>query len=759
MKSTFVLRVDGVLRRTLARLRGAIALLLSAREWICPEMRPLANVIAGDAGWVATSSDPQFLLMFPGRLPRGLCRVSLRVRKAQETVQPRIYVDDGAGFSESGSQGWSLRSGDPVHAEVYLPLRARRLRFDPCETQGPFEVAQLKLVALGLWATLRFAWRERLARAARGRGWGLALRRLAGSDPDAAYQRWLVGAEPVLEDVRGAVEAHIAAFAQQPLLSVILPTWRTPPELLDRAIESVCAQVYPHWELCIADDASGDPALTRRLQAWAEREPRIRLEVCANNAGISAASNRALALASGEFVAFLDHDDELAPLALYHLAAELDRRPTLELIYTDEDKIDSRGQRCHPHFKPAWNPELLYSQNYVAHLAAYRRSRVVALGGLRSECDGSQDHDLALRFTAALDPDAIRHVPAVLYHWRALPGSTALGRDEKSYAHEAGKRALRDRFGDEPGVEVLDGMLALTYRVRLPLPQTAPSVCIIVPTRDGYAHASRCVESLMSNTRYPAFELLIVDNQSRDAQTLLWLDQCRARGGVRVRAHDEPFNFSAINNRAARSTDADVLVLLNDDTEVIAPGWLEEMVSLAIRPDVGAVGAKLYYPDDTIQHAGVALGIGGVAGHTHWRFPRAAPGYMGRLHLRHAVGAVTGACLAVERRKYLAVGGLDEEHLKIAFNDVDLCLKLAARGWRSVWTPYAELYHHESVSRGAENSPAKVERFNREADWMKQRWPAELQDDRMYHRSFSRTAQDFSMSEAPAPYRPWEGLW
>ncbi len=749
-----------MLRRWFFRLRGLLALFqLDSRPLPASPIPLLGVTLAADGAWTATDGDPQLLLEFPRQPPRGQCRVRVSVRTAERSVRPRLYFDCGAGFSVAQSIGWTLRSGQCLQAQIYIPLSLRRLRFDPCETSGRFEIASLEFVAAGFGASLVFVLRERLRRLLAGRAWAQTLRRALQLDSDAGYAQFVAQTEPELESVRPAIVAHIGRMRARPLFSLLMPTWNTPLALLDRAIESVIAQVYPHWELCIADDGSTELGVAERLRHWALQDARIRVDASARNAGISAATNRALGLASGEWVTFLDHDDELAPVALYHLAAEIDRDPALEMIYSDEDKIDTRGNRFQPHFKPAWNPELLESQNYITHLVAYRRERIRALGGLRDDCNGSQDYDLALRVSAQLDPGLIRHVPVTLYHWRSLPGSTAEARDGKSYAHDAGLRALRSHFADQPGVEVDDGSIALTYRVTRPVPVPAPRVTIIVPTRDGYRHLHRGVQSVLRKTDYPDYEILIVDNQSRDPATLEWFAQCRTEPRIRVIAYDAPFNFSAINNAAARQTDAQVLVLLNDDTEVISPDWLSEMVSLAVRADVGAVGAKLLYPDDTIQHAGVALGIGGVAGHVHWRFPVEANGYMGRLCLRQAMGAVTGACLAVSREKYLAVGGLDETNLAVAFNDVDLCLKLQERGWRCIWTPHAELYHHESVSRGAEDSPEKIARFGREIDYMKRRWETQLDNDPYYHRCFSRTAQDYSLNPVPHPYQPWEGAW
>ena len=747
------------IRHNVNRTRGLLSLCVTASRPRALSVQALKNIVADGTAWRATSGDPQLCLSSTGLQVRGLCLVQLSIAVKQPLVRASLYFDTGRGYFESQATHVVFRSGERAWVQIYLPLSARRLRLDPCDVQGPVRILAVEVTPLGLSATLRHVFRERMERGPL-RARGLArLRRGLGLTESTDYEQFLRATEPALASVRKPVTQHIETFGRKPTISIIMPTWNTDPDLLEKAVASVRAQVYPHWQLCIADDASTLTATRECLKKLAASDRRITLSWCEDNVGISAASNQALATAEGEFVGFLDHDDELSPLALYHVAAELDRQPGLDLIYSDEDKLDDRGRRVEPHLKPAWNPELLHGQNYITHLAVYRTQIVRELGGLRSECDGSQDHDLALRFEKIADPAKVRHIPVVLYHWRAVEGSTAVARDAKDYAHGAGERALRDRFSGDELARVGKGEIPLTYRVDYGLPTPAPKLSVIIPTRDGYAHASRCLQSILDKTVYPDYEILLIDNQSRDPETLDWLTRCRELKSVRVLEFDQAFNYSAINNFAAAQARGEILLLLNDDTEVITPDWMSEMASLALRPDVGAVGAKLHYPDGSIQHAGVALGIGGVAGHTHWRFSEDAVGYLGRLKVRQAVSAVTAACLAVSREKFLAVGGLNETNLAIAFNDVDLCLKLSEAGFRNVWTPFARLYHHESISRGAEDTPEKMDRFRLESDWMKARWGNLLDADPFYHRCFSRTAQDMSLAPRPQPYRPWEGQW
>ena len=528
----------------------------------------------------------------------------------------------------------------------------------------------------------------------------------AGPPSPAEYRQWLQRFEPALVD-----KARALVLPRRPLISVVMPVYETPERWLLRAIESVREQLYAEWELCIADDASQAPHVARVLAAAAALDPRVRFVRRPQNGHISAASDTALELARGEFVALLDHDDELAPDALVRVAQAVTAADDVDLVYSDEDKIGEDGLRFDPYFKPDWNPELFLSQNYVSHLGVYRTALVRACGGFREGFEGSQDYDLALRCSARAR--RIVHLPRVLYHWRAIAGSTAVAASAKSYAQTAGVRALQE----STGAAVEPGPWPTTYRVRRALPDPAPLVSVIIPTRDGGAVLERCLESL-SKTSYPHYEVTIVDNGSRDPATLALL----SRSSARILRWDAPFNFSAINNFAVRSARGALVALLNDDVEVISPAWLGRMVAHAVRPEVGAVGARLLFPDGRVQHAGVVTGLLGVAGHAHRGLPRKEPGYFGRAALTQGFSAVTAACLVVRRALYEQVGGLDEQHLPVSFNDVDFCLRLRELGLRNVYEAEAELFHHESWSRGADTTREKRALAAREAAWMEARW-------------------------------------
>lgn len=544
-----------------------------------------------------------------------------------------------------------------------------------------------------------------------------------------------------------AMRNAIPSFAVAPTISIVMPVFNTQPKILEEAIQSIRNQVYEGWELCIADDVSTAPEVRAILERHAAADPRIKVRFRTSRGNISAASNTALEMATGEFVALFDHDDVLPPHALYWVVEAINRHPDAALLYSDEDKIDGSGRRFHPYFKCDFNHELLLSQNMVSHLGIYRRNLIVELGGFRSEYDGSQDHDLALRVVAAVSPSQVVHIPRILYHWRAVPGSTATSINEKRYSIDAGRRAVAahlshlGRHGTvEPAPEA-----PCFHRVRHSLPTDLPSVSIVICTRDHGDLLQTAVNSITSRSTYDNYDITIVDNGSRDGKTLKLLAELADRPEITVIRDDAPFNYSKLNNMAVARTRGDVVCLLNDDIELLSPNWLEEMVALAIVPDVAAVGARLWYPDGTLQHGGVIIGIGGVANHAHLRLPKGHAGYAGRAVLQQEFSAVTGACLMVRRRVFDEVGGLDE-NLAVAFNDVDFCLRLRSAGYRNVWTPYAELVHHESASRGAEDNPVKRARFQGEVRFMQERWGAALHHDPYYSPHLSTRSADFTLA-------------
>lgn len=562
------------------------------------------------------------------------------------------------------------------------------------------------------------------------------------------YQRWIQCVEqPSLPSLKN-MGADVTEIESKSLISIITPVYNTPEKYLRLCIDSVLAQSYPHWELCIADDASTELHVRKVLTEYQKRDPRIKVVFREQNGHISRASNSALALATGDYVALLDHDDALPEHALYLMAHAIAEHPEAQIFYSDEDKIDINGKRSDPHFKSDWNPDLFYSQNYVSHLGVYKRALLNTIGGFRPGVEGSQDQDLLLRCLPHVDNKQIIHIPKILYHWRTVEGSTAMASGEKSYTTDAGIKALTEYFAQHgpAGIKIEAGLVPNTYRVRWPIAAPAPLVSLLIPTRDRKSITEIAVRSILEKTTYPNYEIIILDNGSEEPETLDWftaIQQENAR--VQVLRYDHPFNYSAINNFGVQHAKGSLIGLINNDVEVISPDWLTEMVSHAVREDIGCVGAKLYYSNDTLQHAGVILGIGGVAGHSHKYFPKDHPGYFSRLVLPQNLSGVTAACLIVRKSVYDEVGGLDEVNLKVAFNDVDFCLKVREAGYRNLWTPYAELYHHESISRGAEDSPEKQARFRSEIEFMQNKWGDALKREPFYNPNLTQDRGDFSI--------------
>ncbi|MBR0679526.1 glycosyltransferase family 2 protein [Roseomonas eburnea] len=611
-------------------------------------------------------------------------------------------------------------------------------------------VAGLRRIAAGARAALR---RAPWLRAALGpalpalRGFGSAL-------PRIGYGDWIAAHDAPSERDRARLRAEIATWDAPPLLSVVMPAYDTADALLRAAIASVQAQLYPHWELCIADDASPSPHVARTLAELAAADPRIRWVRRDVNGNISAASNTALALAKGEWVVLMDHDDLLPETALFRVAAEIRRHPEAAVIYSDEDKVDERGRRSDPYFKADFDPDLLLVQNMVGHLGAYRRELLERIGGFRLGFEGSQDHDLALRAVGAAGTKAVRHIPRVLYHWRQGAAASSSSECRVERCANAARRAITDALAaaGSPAQVVPNPLLRVCHRIMYPLPDPPPLVSVIVPTRDRGELLGACLDGLLHRTDYPRIEVIILDNESTEPQTLALLDRLREDPRVRILGVPGAFNYSRLNNLAVTEARGEVLLLLNNDIEVIEPGWLREMVSQAMRPEIGAVGAKLLYPDDTVQHAGVLLGTGwpgGVAGYCYPHARRDDPGPFGLLAVTRTVSAVTGACLAVRRALYEEVGGLDEEDLKVAYNDVDFCLRLRARGYRNLWTPFALLYHKESASRGDDQRGAKAARFRSETAVMRARWGEALDQDPCWNPNLSLLTGWPDLAEPP----------
>ena len=521
------------------------------------------------------------------------------------------------------------------------------------------------------------------------------------------YNEWCKN-DILTDEERKAQRGRIWEYP--PLISVVVPIYKTPEVFLRQMIESVTAQTYPHWQLCIAD-GSGDTAGTKRIVDSYLSDKRIKYKILAENLGIADNTNAAMELADGDYIALFDHDDLLSENALYEVADRICKTGA-EIVYTDEDKVTSDlSERYQPNFKPDFNLDLLRSNNYICHLLVVKKTLVQEVGGQKKEFDGAQDHEFLFRCIEKAK--GIEHIPKVLYHWRVHKASTADNPLSKKYAYDAGKRAVTEhirRCGEE--AEVTDTLFPGFYRAKYQV-TGEPLVSIIIPNKDEKETLKKCLDSIKEKSTYRNYEIIIVENNSTGQEIFDYYKEIDGRDGIRVVYWKSGFNYSALNNFGFTFAKGDYILCLNNDVTVITPDWLERMIGQCQRKEVGIVGARLLYEDDTIQHAGVVVGLGGVPAHVLCKLPRDAEGYMGRLRCVQEISAVTAACMMVKTSVFKAVGGFDEE-LKVAFNDIDLCMKVRKYGVKIVFTPYAELYHYESKSRGMEDTPEKQLRFSRE---------------------------------------------
>lgn len=559
-----------------------------------------------------------------------------------------------------------------------------------------------------------------------------------------SYQKWI---RHHLPDRNELEKQKKTSFGYRPKISFVVPLYKTPEKYLRRLTESFQEQTYSNWELCFSDGSGAQSPLTELLKELTAKDNRIKYVSHEEPLQISENTNSAIEIATGDFIAFADHDDELTPNALFECVKAINEKPQTLVIYTDEDKMSMDGHKFfQPHFKPDYNLDLLCTVNYICHLFVVSRKVIEKVGGLRSEFDGAQDYDFVLRCVEAVKDEEICHIPKILYHWRCHEDSTAENPESKLYAFEAGRRAVQAHY-ERTGIhaEVFEGEYLGLYRTKF-IRDHDPLISIIIPNKDHIDDLKRCMESIEQKSTYKNYEYIIVENNSTDSATFEYYKKLEAENPrVRMVYWDGVFNYSAINNYGASFAKGEYLLLLNNDTEIINPDCLEELMGYCMRKDVGAVGARLYYEDDTIQHAGVVIGFGGIAGHCFVQQKRGTTGYCHRIICAQDYSAVTAACMMVKRSAFDAVGGLSEE-LAVAFNDIDFCMKLRKAGYLIVYNPYAELYHYESKSRGLEDTPEKVARFNKEVATFEKKWPDILKKgDPYYNPNLTLKSQDFSL--------------
>lgn len=542
------------------------------------------------------------------------------------------------------------------------------------------------------------------------------------------YHKWIVENEK-----RALNETY--DLKEEPLISIVVPLYNTKKVFFKKMVNSVLNQTYKNWELCLVDDGSLNFSLE-----YLKKNNKVKYLKRDENGGIAVATNQAISMATGDYIAFLDHDDTLSPNAILEVVKAINLNSNIKLLYSDEDKIKESGKYYSPHFKSNWNRDMFFSQNYINHLVVIEKGIVSKVGGIRDGFNGSQDYDLLLRVLNHIENNQIFHIPKILYHWRATKNSTAYSHLAKIETTDMGIKALKDYFKESANVK--KGFLPNTYKIEYPI-RNKPLVSIIIPTKDKLDLLKTSIESIFDKTVYKNYEILIIDNQSKKEETINYFREIEKRDRVKVIEYNKPFNYSAINNFASKKAKGEILLFLNNDTKIINKGWITEMLQHSLREDIGIVGAKLYYEDKTIQHAGVILGIGGVAGHSHKYYKFNEHGYFSRLKIIQNYSALTGACIMVRREVFNEVGGF-EERLKVAFNDIDFCLKVREKGYRNLWTPYAQLYHFESKTR--EKDKKSCPRFKEEINFMKSTWKDKLKNDPYYNQNLSYSNENFNLN-------------
>ncbi|MDD5367616.1 MAG: glycosyltransferase family 2 protein [Anaerolineaceae bacterium] len=706
--------------------------------------------------------NPHFQLS--GALPAGWVKLTV-VACADVRGRMGVCIDRGKGYSPSNYYLIGMTAPDPSIYQVYIHLDGdiAGIRFDPVDAPCAFQiqdviVARVLRLEIILRSTViwfrRIGYRPREIRYAFVRvfsamqkgglpgAWRMIVNKFAPITN--SYDEWLQLHRTTIDDLR-QMGIRAASLESKPLISILMPVYNPREADLREAVESVLAQAYPRWELCIVDDGSTQPYIRPVLEEYQDRDSRIKINRPETNQGIVSASNQALGMSTGDYVALLDHDDLITPDAFFEVVNFLNHHPDTDMLYSDEDKVTEDGIRYMPYFKPDWSPDLIFSHMYTGHLGVYRRSLLDDLGGFRKGCDGAQDWDLVFRLSEKTEK--IYHLPKILYSWRCAPGSTAQAAGNKRYAYTAALRVLQDavdrrnRHGRVEEVEGYPGFFRVAWEL-----VGSPKVSIIICTRDKPDYLDRCLTSIYKKTSYPNFEVIIVDNQSQQKDTFKVYEHWKEREPERFKLlqEDIPFNFSKLNNAGARVATGDLLLFMNNDMEVITPNWLDQMASQGQRPEIGMVGALLLYPNGTIQHAGIVVGINDWAGHSHRGFPAESTGNNGRLLGASNVSAVTGACMLVRRDLFFQVGCLDE-NLQVAGGDVELCLRVMDAGYRNLMIPDVRLLHYESITRGYEDNPKKRERFLIETEYVRRRWPARMALDPFYNPNLTQEKEDFSL--------------
>jgi len=739
------------------------------------------------------SNDPQLHISCLQNICKNeLCLTFLvKIRSLTErNIDPKLYLDYGAGFSEESSFNLLQIDNNYWMGVLPMPFLIDAIRLDPSSSRGQAEITDLNLKAFNTDEAFDAIFGKtgpideiinlakltaRLSQRRRGQSKSqhLAFRSHASAifieslakylnttphSKQIEYEDWVSKYDSITEKDIEIMHEKLSEFSVKPLFSIILPVYNTDATLLKDVINSILSQTYPFFELCIADDASPNENVRKIIEAEAEQDERIKYIFRTENGHISQCSNSALSLATGDFVVLVDHDDLIPKHALWVIAHYINNYPDKKIFFSDEDKIDEDGKRQDPYFKGSFDQYLLYGHNLVSHLGVYELNLVKSIGGFRKGFEGSQDYDLILRCFEHCGADKIMHIPHVLYHWRMVPGSTAISANQKNYAIIAAENALNEHFRrtNLPFVST-NGRAAgnTSIGVNKNDKLKEPLISIIIPTRDGGEYLRKCIDSIDIQTNN--VELIIIDNGSTDLSTLRYIEQLNfSRKAITLRYPHE-FNFSKINNFGAENAKGEILCFLNDDTEVLSSNWLSRARTLLNIHSVGIVGARLLYPDATVQHFGIYIGLGPhkVAGTPHVGLDATDPGYFSKAFLTQQFSAVTAACMFIRKQDFLKVGGF-EPQLRVAYNDVDLCLKIRCCGLQVVCDADIELIHKESKTRGADTTPERRARLDQEAQWMREKWKDILDTDPFFNSNFDNERNGFSLSFPPRISLPWK---
>jgi len=714
----------------------------------------IENTTFEDDSLVSKNNDTNITLKLstPAKYLKIIINISSEDKKAQTQV---FYKVDNENFTKKNS----IRFGtnDTMVQYIVSANPITYIRLDAVNTNGSFDINYFEVLKISkseykltqkLDAIKKIRTKikqdpsliKKFIKSVKKDGLKIAITKAKGSLHKSVDSSTYQYREPKLTD---NIVKEIKKFIQTPLVSIVMPVYNVDSKWLELAIRSIENQWYENWELCIVDDKSTKKETIKYLKNI--NNPKIKIKFLKKNLNISGASNEALNLASGEYIALMDNDDELTPDALYEVVKVINEK-NAEFIYSDEDKLEMDVTFSNPYFKPDFAPDMFFSQNYISHLGVMKKSLIEKVDGFTIGLEGAQDYDLYLKIFE--HTTKIYHIQKVLYHWRKIPGSTAAEFSDKSYAQEAGRKALinalkrRNIHG-----QAKDGVYPGTYKVEYEI-ESSPLVSIIIPFKDKAELLDMCIHSILEKSTYKNYEIIGISNNSEESETFAMMKTLEEEDArIKFYEYNVLFNYSKINNYAVKNfAKGEHILLLNNDIEIISLKWIEEMLMYSNRPDVGCVGAKLYYPNDTLQHAGVIFGLGGVAGHSHKYFKKGNSGYFHRVDLVQNLSAVTAACLMIKRSIYNKLDGLDEENLEIAFNDVDFCLRVKEKGYLNIFTPYAEAYHHESISRGAEDNPEKIARFNSEVAYMQQRHKELLQKgDPFYNKNLTLDREDFSL--------------